>query len=201
MKIYQHFSVYGFSNTYILGDEKTSKALIIDPAEINAKMIDQIESNGYGLSAILITHNHTHHIRGLKTLLKIYAAEIYASNARILDFPCTKVKDQDILRKDGFEITVLAVPGHSQDSIVYRIGNFLFTGDVIHAGLIGKTTSSFNTRALADRIKQKLMDFPDDMLIFPGHGPPSTIGTERRFNVGLQPDYVEKVHPMYDFFV
>ncbi|HWP69078.1 MAG TPA: MBL fold metallo-hydrolase [Rectinemataceae bacterium] len=201
MKIYQHYSIYGFSNTYIVGNEEESAAVIIDPAEVTTMMIEQLEHKKLQLKAILVTHNHIHHIRGLKTLMRIYSPAVYASNTKIFDIICRKVRDQDIFEEGGFEIQAFAVPGHSQDSIVYKIGSCLFTGDAMHAGVIGKTTSSFNAQALVERLKLKLLGFPDETMVFPGHGPPSTIGTEKKFNLGFQPGYAELLHPSYDFFV
>ncbi|HQJ23080.1 MAG TPA: MBL fold metallo-hydrolase, partial [Rectinema sp.] len=89
-----------------------------------------------------------------------------------------------------------------QDSIVFLMeGYFLFTGDVLHAGVIGKTNSVFNTNALIARIKQKLFCLPESTLIFPGHGPPSTIGTEKSANISFQEGFAERIRPNYDFFV
>jgi glyoxylase-like metal-dependent hydrolase (beta-lactamase superfamily II) len=201
MKIYQHYSIFGFSNAYIIGNEKERTAIIVDPSEVTTKMIEQIEHNSYSLKAVLITHNHLHHCRGLKTLMRIYDPVVYASNTRIFDVQCRKVRDQDVFREAGFEVKAIALPGHSQDSIVYEIESCLFTGDAIHAGVIGKTTSLFNAKALFQRLEAKLLPYPDDTLLFPGHGPPSTLGTEKKFNIGLKADYAERLHPSYDFFV
>jgi len=202
MKIYQHYSIFGFSNSYIIGNEEAGKALIVDPAELTPTMIEKIEQHHLGLSGILITHDHTHHINGLSTIMKIYSPTIYASNAKLLDFQCRKVRDGDIFEEAGYEIKAIAVPGHSQDSIVYLLaGLFLFTGDVLHAGLIGKTSSVFNTNALAARIQQKLFPLPDNTLVFPGHGPPSTIATEKAANISFQKGFAEHIRMNYDFFI
>ncbi len=201
MKIYQHYSIYGFSNGYIVCNEEKREALIVDPAEVTTTMIDQIENKRYILKAILITHNHVHHVRGLKTLMKIYSPELYASDNKIFGFPCRKVRDGDQFQEAGFGIKAVAVPGHSQDSIVYIIDSVLFSGDAIHSGVIGKTTSTFNAVALAQRLRARLDALPGDMLIFPGHGPPSTVDTERKFNIGLMPGYAEALNSSYDFFV
>lgn len=201
MKIYQHYSIYGFSNGYIVGNEEKREAIIIDPAEITTTMIDQIENKRYILKAVLITHNHIHHVRGLKTLMKIYSPELYASDNKIYNFPCRKVRDGDDFEEAGYRIKAIAIPGHSQDSIVYIIDSALFSGDAIHSGVIGKTTSTFNAVALAQRLRLRLDTLPADMLIFPGHGPPSTVGTERKFNIGLMPGYADSLNRSYDFFV
>jgi hydroxyacylglutathione hydrolase len=201
MKIYQHYSLYGFSNVYLVGNDETREALIIDPAEMNAAILGHIEKNGYELKSIFITHNHPHHIRGLKTLLKIYDAQVYAANASVAGFPCRALRDGESVSTCDFDVDVFSVPGHSPDSLVFRISGALFTGDALHAGLIGKTLSSYNAVTLADRLRAKILNQADEYLILPGHGPPSTVGTERRFNVGLEPSYPKMVTARYDFFV
>jgi hydroxyacylglutathione hydrolase len=201
MKIYQHYSLYGFSNVYLVGNDETKEAMVIDPAEMNAALLGHIEKNGYALKSVFVTHSHAHHVRGLKTLLKIYDAEIYAANASVAGFPCTPMRDGESVSTCGFTVDAFSVPGHSPDSLVFRIGGILFTGDALHAGLIGKTLSSYNAVTLADRLKSKILDQADEFIILPGHGPPSTVGTERRFNVGLEPGYAERITSRYDFFV
>ncbi|MDD3982195.1 MAG: MBL fold metallo-hydrolase [Spirochaetia bacterium] len=201
MKIYQHYSIYGFSNGYVICNEESMEALVVDPGEVTTTMIDQIESKAYTLKAILITHSHIHHCRGLKTLMRIYHPDVYASNAKLFNLVCKKVQDQQDFQEASFPIRAIAVPGHSQDSIVYDIDGCLFTGDAFHAGIIGKTTSAFNAKALFERLKSKLESYPDDSLVFPGHGPPSTLGTEKKFNLGLREGFAESLKANYDFFV
>ncbi len=201
MKLFLYYSFYGFSNTYFLGNDESGEALLVDPAEITTTIIGQIENKGYTLNSVLITHNHLHHVRGIKTLLKIYPVDIFSANAQILGNPCHPLSDGEIFTAAGFRIEVLSMPGHSPDSIVYRIGSMLFTGDALHAGLIGRTLSPFNSVALANRLRKKILELSDETMVFPGHGPPTTVGTERRFNVGLEPQYAQRVSSRYDFFV
>jgi len=66
MKIYQHYSVYGFSNGYVVCNEESMEALLVDPGEVTTTMIDQIENKAYSLKAALITHSHIHHCRDSK---------------------------------------------------------------------------------------------------------------------------------------
>ncbi len=201
MKIYKHYSIYGFSNSYTVVNEETRSAIVVDPAEVTVDMIEQIEEKSYTLDAVLVTHNHIHHCRGLKTLMRIYSPRIYASNAKIFNFPCCKVRDREVFEEGGLSIQAIAMPGHSQDSMIFAIDSSLFTGDAIHAGILGKTTSAFNARSLNERLMTRLAHLPDDSLIFPGHGPPTTLGTEKKFNIGLDPRYAEKAWQNNDFFV
>lgn len=201
MKLYHQYSLYGFSNEYLLGNDETKEALIVDPAEMNATMLGYIERNGYSLTTVLVTHNHAHHVRGLKTLLKIYAPRIYAANAQVLGFPCTPVRDGEAFVACGYEILPYSLPGHSPDSVAYRIDKVIFTGDALHAGLTGRTLSPYNAATLARRLGERILGQSDDCVLLPGHGPPSTVGTERRFNVGLEPGFADRVSDRYDFFV
>ena len=193
MKLYQHYSVYGFANSYLLGDDETKQALIVDPGEFSAGILKHIEHNGYYVRSVLLTHNHIHHIRGLKTLSKIYEVEVFAATSRINGLPCRVVKDGERFAISGFCADAFSVPGHSPDSMIYKIDKLLFTGDALHAGVIGHTLSPFNADILIERLRDKILNLDDDMLVLPGHGPPSTLGVERRFNIGLEEGYAAKV--------
>jgi len=200
-KVYQHYSLYGFANSYIVGNDDAGEALLVDPSEFTVGMLNHVEKNGYNLVAVLLTHSHTHHVRGLGTMLRVYDARIHAAAPRILGFPCKTVRDGEPFTAAGFDIEPLSVPGHSPDSIVYCLEGLMFTGDALHAGLPGKTLSTFNAALLADRIATKLAPYPDETVLFPGHGPPSSLGSERRSNIGLEKGWAEKVKTSYDFFV
>ena len=76
MKIYLHFNIESFSNSYLVVNEETMEALIVDPSKITTKLIDQIEHGQYKLKAALITHKHETHAAGLSTLKKIYDFDV-----------------------------------------------------------------------------------------------------------------------------
>jgi len=133
---------------------------------------------------VLVTHSHAHHVDGLRTLLRIYDAEVYSSNAMIGEVQCRTVRDAEVFSACGLEIEALSVPGHSPDSIVYRIEKLLFTGDALHAGLVGKTASQYGSRLLKEQLSKKVLNQDDDCIVLPGHGPPSTIGAEKLYNLG-----------------
>ncbi|HUX39376.1 MAG TPA: MBL fold metallo-hydrolase [Rectinemataceae bacterium] len=200
-KLYQHYSLYGFSNSYILGNDETGLALIVDPGEFTVGMLNHVEKNGYYVSSVLLTHSHIHHVRGLAALLRVYDAMPFGVSSSILGATTRVVRDGERLDAAGFQIEVLSVPGHSPDSVIYSIGGLLFTGDAIVAGLPGKTLSTYNARLLADRIRKSLIDLPDETVLLPGHGPPSTLGSEKRYNPVFDPAWAGKIDNNYDFFV
>lgn len=184
MTVFFHYSLYGFANVYLVGNDETKEAIVVDPAAFTIGLLDFIEGKGYTLKAVLVTHNHAHHVDGLRTLLRIYDAEVYSSNAMIGDVQCRTVRDAEAFSVCGLEVEALSVPGHSPDSIVYRIEKLLFTGDALHAGLVGKTASQYGSRLLKEQLSRKVLNQDDDCIVLPGHGPPSTIGAEKLYNLG-----------------
>ena len=174
MKIYFHLNVGGFSNTYVVVNEKTREAIIIDPGKLTETIIQQIEDNHLNLVGILITHNHGSHVHGLKTLLKIYSPKIYGADWEIA----------------GLNVKYMNLPGHTSDSMIYHIGNAIFTGDTISAGKIGSTNSSYSKHLLQHNIQQKIISQQENIVLFPGHGPPTTVGAEKKFNKDFTKEYL-----------
>ncbi|MBQ6781173.1 MAG: MBL fold metallo-hydrolase [Treponema sp.] len=183
MKIYFHLNLETFSNTYVVVDEKTKVALIIDPGKPTNELLKQIETDGYLLSAALITHNHEENTRGLATLKRIYNLSIYAADIDVANTADTTIKGEGFLKFGGITVEYFAVPGHTADSIVYKIGTVLFTGDVISAGEIGSTTSSYAKDLLYRGIQTKIFTLSDDTVIMAGHGPMTSVGAEKLYNL------------------
>jgi glyoxylase-like metal-dependent hydrolase (beta-lactamase superfamily II) len=187
MKLYFHYCSYGFSNCYILGTDGTEygDAIIIDPGSIDKQIVEFIENNNYYIRGVLITHDHLNHVHGLRTLKRIYNTEIYAVNRVILDQNTIAVKDGDKLEIGSFRAEVISIPGHSSDSAVYRIDNLLFTGDALTAGLVGRTASAYGATVQINNLRSRVLSLPGDYTVLPGHGPPSSLEAERRFNAGI----------------
>ena len=185
MKIYFHMSIESFSNCYVIVNELTSEALVVDPGTVTKEMINQLEDNHYKPVAVLITHNHENNIRGLKTFLKIYDADVYAAESKIFGIPTKVIHGDGKLNLAGLEIEYFSLPGHSPDSLVYKTGTVLFSGDVIGAGTIGETNSSYSKKMLKRGIEQRILTQPEDTTIMPGHGPMTTVAAERSFNIDL----------------
>jgi glyoxylase-like metal-dependent hydrolase (beta-lactamase superfamily II) len=189
MKLFLHSSISGSNNCYILGtgaEHVKQVAIIIDPGHIDQKIIDFIENNNYALGGILVTHDHINHIRGLRTLMRLYDTDIFAVNPVITEYKTTMIRDGDVFAISPFRIEVFSVPGHATDAMIYKIGQLLFTGDSLSAGLVGKTFSSYGARIQMNALQSKIFSLPGDYMIFPGHGPPSSLDSERRLNAGLQ---------------
>ena len=198
MKLHFHYCAGGFSNCYLLGTDPPTggvslpkeaqpikEAIIIDPGNMDSGLLNLIEENNYYLLGVLITHDHPHHVRGLKTIMRVYDTQIYAINPVIGEYRTTLVRDGTILDIGPFKTEVFSIPGHSSDSAVFKIDRFLFTGDVISAGFMGSTASSYSAATQVSALRKKILSLPGDFSIFPGHGPPSSLEAERKFNLDI----------------
>ncbi len=180
MRIYPHYSPDTTVNSYLIGNDTTHQAIMIDPGRITDEVLNCIEKNNYTLTAIFITHNHkNHHAYGLKTLLKIYSPKIYAADTGLVNKNGTVLHKDCTLSVAGFDIECFSVPGHSPDSYMFKINNTVFTGDSITAGMMGKTLHSFAEKSLTENLEKKLFPLDDKLILLPGHGPPSTLELEK----------------------
>ncbi len=183
-----HFSVVGFSNSYIVGYQDRevhgNKAICIDPGVMNLDLLNLINHHDLEIGYVLITHKHDSHLQGLRTLCKVYPnVKIYSHKPIYsVDAPTYILDDGDSFSLNGIDITAYSVPGHSFDSLVYRIEDALFTGDTLMSGRIGSTKSSLEKALLLRSISEKLYPLDNHCPIFPGHGAPSTLGIEKLFN-------------------
>lgn len=179
MKVYFHLNEGGFSNCYLVVDEISNQAIIIDPGKITKDIIARIEDNHLNLAAVLITHNHGSHADGLRTLRKIYSPKVFAADWAVAADDTTVISGDGMTEIEGMQISYITIPGHTSDSVVYGIGSILFTGDVLLSGEIGKTNSSYSEYILRSNIEQKIFSQLDSTILMPGHGPPSTLGAAK----------------------
>lgn len=187
MKIYSNINLETFTNCYLVADEASGKAIVIDPGSVSTQFISRIEENNLSLTAVLVTHNHPGHTKGLPTLRKIYDVAVYAADLDVAGSPASVIKGDGNVRIAGLNVSYFSLPGHSSDSMVYKIGNILFTGDTIEAGTIGSTNSSYAKQTLATGIRSKILSQFEDTIIMPGHGPMTSVGAEKMFNIDLVP--------------
>jgi hydroxyacylglutathione hydrolase len=182
MRFVSLFSRTGFSNTYLVGPEEGGGAFLVDPGAFDAALLQAIEGNRLVVRWILVTHAHNAHINGIRGLLKVYDAEIFAHQPRVLEVPAHPVQDGEVLPLEDFRVRVIATPGHSIDSICFALDHLLFTGDTLLAGSVGETRDGYARGLLLESVRRRLLSLGDETLIFPGHGPPTKVGIEKLYN-------------------
>lgn len=187
MKIYFNLSFEAFTNSYVIVNDNPDvmEAIIIDPGKITPQIIEQIENGGYTLTGIFITHNHESHVHGVSTLLKIYTPKIYAADYEVCGFKTYVINGDGKINVAGLDIEYYSVAGHTADSMVFKIGNTIFTGDTILGGMIGDTSGKYFKSFLKSNIEKKIFSQTDDLVLMPGHGPPSTIRSEKNYNLDI----------------
>ncbi len=182
MKVFTIYHTNGYINTYLIGPEDGGEAILIDPGQVDLHLLNLIEYNNYYLKSIFVTHSHEHHIKGIDTLLKIYESDVYSKLPLIKKVETVKVNDGDKINISGYDVEIIDINGHSDDSVVYKIRNILFTGDVLSAGMIGSTVNSESRKILQKEIIKKIFTLKSDFLILPGHGAPTTLNVEKKIN-------------------
>jgi glyoxylase-like metal-dependent hydrolase (beta-lactamase superfamily II) len=197
MKLYFHYCLGSFCNCYVAAQDSVDglgkgQAIIVDPGTVDENIINLLEDSGYELKAALLTHDHLTHTYGLHCLKRIYDFEIFAATPLVRGYKANLVKDGEVFDAGPFSIKVISVPGHSADSVVYMIDNLLFTGDALTAGIIGVTTNSYGSMQQSAALENKVFTLRGNYVVLPGHGPPSSLTAERRYNAGIKKYHLKK---------
>lgn len=191
------------TNCYVIYHEKTKAALIVDPADCAARILEQCANLGVKPEAILLTHGHFDHILAAEELKQAYSCKLYAGREetelllnpaknmtahmgkQVSIRPDILVGDGDVLKLAGYEWNVLETPGHTPGSVCYYCAEegVLISGDTLFEESLGRTDFwGGSTSAIIKSISEKLFALPDDTMVYAGHGEPTTIGHEKLYN-------------------
>jgi len=192
------------TNCYLVWDEASKEAFIVDPADYIESVRSAITGEGLHLKYVILTHGHGDHVGGVTAVLADFPEAKLAAGKEempILSDPANSYTeyingqpetfDPDILLSDGDELfigtiqlRIIATPGHTIGGISIRAEDAVFVGDTLFRESVGRTDlPTGDYRTLETSIREKLYTLPDDTAVYPGHMEPTTIGHEKRYNL------------------
>ncbi|MCK5577295.1 MAG: MBL fold metallo-hydrolase [Dehalococcoidales bacterium] len=189
------------SNCYIIGSETSRAGAVIDPGDDARQILAGINELELDIKYILLTHGHLDHTGALKEVKESTGASVAVHSADVKNLnddylslftgisypkpppPDRLLEDGDTIDIGDFSLTVVHTPGHSPGGICLLGGGILFSGDTLFNFGIGRADlPGGNSRQLMESIHKRLLKLPDEIKVYPGHGPDTTIGAERRSN-------------------
>jgi hydroxyacylglutathione hydrolase len=188
-------------NCYLVIDESTNRAALIDPGDEPERILAALRASGATLESIWLTHAHFDHVGALAGVLREHPVPVYMHP---LDAPLHEVAvdsalrygirieeppapDRELAEGDAMtvgsqQLSVMHVPGHAPGHVAFYNEHVIFGGDCLFAGSIGRTDLPYGDRETLDASVARLMALGDELTLLPGHGPATTIGRERLTN-------------------
>ncbi len=190
------------NNCFIIANEGTGESLLVDPGDEPDRILDVINENEFKVKYLVCTHAHFDHVGAVPEIKKETNAKIVIHRdevsiyekvpdlSALFGFEIDPLPEPDILVLEGDQLVVgdlkfqiLHTPGHSPGGICLYGEGIIITGDTIFAGSVGRTDLYGGDIEKLKKSIKRLMTLPEEVKIFPGHGPQSTIGYERNNNL------------------
>ena len=189
-------------NCYVLGDPETAQAVLIDPGEDADLFLRRLDTERLTLGAIWLTHAHIDHVAGVAAVVQRTGVPVHLhpDDRQLYDHvsqqgawlgvhapqpppPDHELADGGTVHVGSIEFEVRHVPGHSPGSVAFVGHGMALVGDLVFAGSVGRTDLPGGSAAtLLDSIRRHLLTLPGETVVYPGHGPETTVGIERRTN-------------------
>ena len=188
-------------NCYLLVDETVGRAVLIDPGAESDRLVSAVRRSGATLEAIWLTHAHVDHVGAIAGVLRVWPVPVHlhprdrplydsaAMQAAMYGLPFEEppapdheLADGDFLTVGALRFRVMHTPGHSPGLVVLHGHGVAFVGDLLFAGSIGRTDLPLADPVAMAASLERIRALPADTVVYPGHGPPSTIARELATN-------------------
>jgi glyoxylase-like metal-dependent hydrolase (beta-lactamase superfamily II) len=190
-------------NCYLVTDDATNHAILIDPGDEGPRIVDMVRAAGVSLQAVWLTHAHIDHIGAVAavrrafevpvllhpldlpyyTRLSARSAEMYGIDFEQPEPPDREIADGDVLECGTLRFTVMHVPGHAPGLVSFNGEGVAFGGDLLFAGSIGRTDLPLGSPTDMDASLERFAaTLPDETIVYPGHGPKTTLAREKQSN-------------------
>lgn len=174
---------------YLFYDPSTREAVMIDTGYNPETMLRTIERERLNLTAVCLTHGHADHAGGLDTILARHPVPVYIGEGDwdLLGWRPTAslrkfVGDGETIRVGGREVRCVTTPGHTPGGVCYKTDACCFVGDTLFAGSIGRANPSTLYPTHLESVRTRVLTLPDNLILFPGHGPATTVREEKAHN-------------------
>ena len=188
-------------NAYLVVDESAGRAIVIDPGAEPERIVKWIRTSGVTLDAVWLTHAHLDHVGAVAAVKREWPVPVYMHPADAptlarapqaaagygLEFEAPPAPDRELAEGDSLSVgnlkfSVMHVPGHAPGHVVFHGHGIVLGGDLLFAGSVGRTDLPLSDpRAMVDSLA-RICELDDDVVVYPGHGPATTIGRERLTN-------------------
>ncbi|MCF6156702.1 MAG: MBL fold metallo-hydrolase [Candidatus Brocadia sp.] len=180
--ILKRFTVGSFPiNGYLVADPMTRVGAFIDPGGFSEEIEAFVKERKILLQHLFITHGHWDHTEGLTEFTSRYQLQSYAGEGEV-DTVSHSLRGGETIKVGHLRIHALPIPGHTPCGISYYVSGCVFTGDALFCGTVGGTGSLKEAKRQIDHIRKHIFSLPDETMVFPAHGPMTTVGIEKYTN-------------------
>lgn len=173
----------GEVNVHIAACEETREAMLIDAGKFDPAMAEYVKENGFNLTTIFITHDHSDHVDGVRECVDQWGAKIISGTPQPGGVGADRVvKHGDEVALGSLRAKVVETSGHTPVGLSLIFPGCVFSGDALFAGSVGGTGTPETYERQIQFIRDNLLTLPDEYEVHSGHGPATTIGIERTYN-------------------